>query len=266
MYEGVVIQARESARRAIVPVDDVISLVARATASKRFLDLGFSDPAAEALLAELEGISIEVDESRLRAALMTTMVIDGIVRDFFRRNPNGVAAAIHPGLCSRFSRVDNGELQWVDIDTPAVASLKCAVLRTPSRHAIAAACGPCCRDWLDAVASVPTPLLFVHQGAARRAEEFADHFDRIVGRVAAGTEYVLDYDARLPVRPSALARERASLELACAGGAALRYPRARLVAPDEYLPELRDEVEGLNGVSRIKRGIGVPSVAHVRFV
>lgn len=162
------------------------------------------------------------------------MAIDGLVRDFFRRHPQGVGVAVNPGLCSRFSRVDNGELQWVDVDPPAIAALKCAVLRTPPRHAIAAACGPCCRGWLDAVTSVPMPLLFVHQGAARMGDEFPDHFDRIVARAPRGTEYILDYDARLPLRPSALGGDRASLELARQDGSTLRYPRAKLVPSHEY--------------------------------
>jgi O-methyltransferase involved in polyketide biosynthesis len=261
---GIVVRSRGSTKQALVPLDAAVSLVARATARTRFAELGFEDPTAEAMLERLEGVDVEVDEARLRASLLSTMVIDGIVRDFFVRHPDGVAVALHPGLCSRFSRVDDGALQWVDIDAPAIAALKCELLRTPDRHAVASVCGPCCRGWLDSIAAAEAPILFVHEGAATRAGDFVSQFDRIVHRAPRGAEYVLDFDVRLPLRASG--REGASLELFTADGSALRYPRAKLVRPTEYGPALRDEVEGLNGVSQMLRGVGVPSVAHVRLV
>jgi O-methyltransferase involved in polyketide biosynthesis len=261
---GIVVRSRGSTKQALVPLDTAVSLVARATARTRFAELGFEDPTAEALFERLEGVHVEVDDARLRASLLSTMVIDGIVRDFFVRHPGGVAVALHPGLCSRFSRVDDGELQWVDIDAPAVAALKCELLRTPDRHAVASVCGPCCRGWLDSIAGADAPIIFVQEGAATRAGDFVSQFDRIVHRAPRGAEYVLGFDARLPLRTSG--REGASLELLAADGSALRYPRAKVIQAGEYRAALRDEVEGLSGASQMLRGVGVPSVAHVRFV
>jgi len=266
MSGAVILGARRTSRQAVVPVEHLVSLVARGTARARCPELGFVDPCAEAMLSELEGVDVDVCEAHVRASLLGTMVIDGIVRDFFARHPRGVAVALYPGLCSRFSRVDNGTLQWVDIDTPEIATLQCALQRTPPRHAIASGCGLCCSGWLDAIGGDPSPTLIVHQGAARAPAAFADHFEAVVSRIRPGTEYVLDYDARLPIRPSTLAPGRASVELAIADGGVLRYPRAKWVAPDAYPASLRDEVEGLNGVSRLLHGAVVPSVAHVRFV
>ncbi|MBL9026332.1 MAG: hypothetical protein JNL21_29320 [Myxococcales bacterium] len=266
MSSALFVQSRRTSQRALVPKESLVSLVARASARARFADLGFADPTAEEQLADLEGVTVEVCDAHLRATLLSTIAIDGIVRDFFARNPSGIAVAFHPGLCSRFSRVDNGELSWIDIDAPDIARLQCATLRTPARHAIATTCPSCRLGWLDAVDTAGVPFLFVHQGAARAAERFAAHFDGLVQRAPVGSEYVLDYDARLPLRPSRLGHDRASLELAAPDGSVIRYPRAKVITPESYPVSLRNEIEGLNGVSRFWRGVGVPSVAHIRFV
>jgi O-methyltransferase involved in polyketide biosynthesis len=229
MSTALIVQSRRTARQATVPFEHVISLIARASARDRFAELGFADPTAEQLLEDLEGAQAQVCEARLRATILATMAIDDIVRDFFHRNRGGIAIAFHPGLCSRFSRIDDGELSWVDIDTPEIAALKCATLESPPRHAIAASCG-CPRGWLSAVGSAGMPILFVHQGAARAADRFAAHFDGIVRFAPVGSEYVLDYDARLPLRSSSTAARLGCLEIPSEDGSVVRYPRAKLVA------------------------------------
>lgn len=224
-----------------MPFEQVVSLIARASARDRFSELGFADPTAEHLLDDLEGAHAQVSEARLRATILTTMAIDDVVRDFFYRNRGGIAIALYPGLCSRFSRIDDGELSWVDIDTPDIAALKCATLPAPPRHAIAATCG-CPRGWLNAIGSAGMPILFVHQGAARAADQFAAHFDGIIRFAPVGSEYVLDYDARLPLRSSRTEAQPGCLEIPASDGSIIRYPRAKLLAAES------------------------PAVAHLRLV
>lgn len=251
----VLVRSRTGRREAWVEIDDILALVARATARHQCADIGFYDPAAERMLADLELVlpaestlpdwsapvrfgqdlgarvlgQVGVDSPRAaRALVLSTFAIDEIVREFFSKNPDGVGIALQPGLCSRFSRVDNGCLQWVDIDPPALAELKCSVLRTPSRHLIATSCGLSCRGWLDAVDSAhDAPILLVHQGAMKAAEQLPALFDRLVRRAPARLEYVADYDARAPLLGSSSARP--GLQLVGQDGTVHAYPRAKLM-------------------------------------
>lgn len=270
---GTMVQARDSDERALVHVEDVVSLVARAEARTRFPELSFCDPAAEELRSRLDvPDDVGVDETALRGALLSTMAIDGIVKHFFERHPDGMAVALHPGLCSRFSRLDNGGLQWIDVDPPAIAELKCRLLRTPARHVIAAACSLTCKGWVKALSTAhDVPMIVIHQGASKGSAAFVPLFDQIVRTMPSGTEYVVDYDARLPLRPASPAaqagrRAGTSLELPAPGGMTVRYPRVRFVPQTEYGAALQSEIDGINSLSRLFQGRFVSSVAHFRFV
>ncbi|NUP06209.1 MAG: hypothetical protein HOW73_09140 [Polyangiaceae bacterium] len=260
------VQARGTERTALIHTEDVTSLLARANARSCFPELGFSDPDAEELLSRLEIETTSVDDWKLRCALLTTMAIDGVARHFFERHPEGIAVALQPGLCSRFCRIDNGLLHWIDVDPPSVAGLKCAVMPTPSRHVVVSACSLACCKWLDAISTaVDAPLLFIQQGSSRTADQFPFLLDQLVRKAPAGTEFVLDYDARLPLRPSRALSRGACLELLDGDGCAARYPRMRFVSENEYSEPLKWELDGLNALSRLFDGREVPSIAHLRF-
>lgn len=249
--------------------EDLLSLVGRARARVCFADLGFADPCAEELLEKLDVDVGAFEERLLRISTVRTMVVDAIVRHFFERHPDGLAVSVHPGICTRFSRVDNGRLRWLELDPPAVARLKCELLPASERHVVAV-CGSleCSRwmDLLDGAADVPT--MIVAQGGLLRA--CLGHVDSFLTRAAlrmpSGTEMVFDYDARQPLRRGGRGGTTACLEAPLPDGATLRYPRLRFVASDEYEPALRHELDGLNGASRLFGGRGIPSVAHLRFV
>lgn len=207
-----------------------MALVARATARLDCGDIGFYDPAGERLLSDLDIGEFRFDSTlRARAMVLSTFAIDEVVREFFTKNPDGVAIGLQPGLCSRFCRVDNGCLQWVDVDPPALAELKCSVMRTPARHMIAASCGLSCRGWMDAVDSAhDAPILVVHQGAMKSPEQLPNLFDQLARRAPAGLQYVADYDLRAPLLGSVDARHP-SLQIVTDDGTTHRYPRAKLV-------------------------------------
>lgn len=247
--------------------DDVASLISRARARERFPDLGFDDPWAEELLSELEFAPRPYEETRLRVSMVRTMLIDGIVRHFFQRHPGGLGIGIHPGLCTRFSRIDNGELRWVDFDPAPVAKLKSKLYRTPERHMVAACCSLGCTGWMDLFREArDMPVLIIAECARMRAD-FAT-FDTLLTRLTTsfgpGTEFVFGHDARSPLRPSST-RPGASLEVPGEDGVLARYPSVRFVPREEYAPELAHEMAGLDGASRLFRGRGMPSVVHLRL-
>ena len=47
-----------------------------------------------------------------------TIMLDRMVKDFIRKNPDAVVVNMGAGFDNRFSRVDNGRISWFDIDLP----------------------------------------------------------------------------------------------------------------------------------------------------
>ncbi|WP_437807554.1 class I SAM-dependent methyltransferase [Sorangium sp. So ce1078] len=247
--------------------DTVLSLVGRAEARVRFPDLGFADPWAEAMLASLDVDPAAFDARALRTSTVRTMAVDRLVRDYFERNPFGLAIALNAGLCTRFSRIDNGTLRWVELDPPHVAEFKCAhrLGHASDRHAVARSCSIACTAWMDCLRGAgDVPTLVIAEGAlARQPPELVDvFFTRASLRLARGTELILDHEASpLRIPP----RSRACLELPMLGGAVARYPRLRPFGGDEAAPALGRAPRGASGAPRLFQGGGAPSVLHLRF-
>ncbi|MBX3200801.1 MAG: class I SAM-dependent methyltransferase [Labilithrix sp.] len=249
--------------------EEIVDLVARALAGRELPDVAFDDPAARRILDALEIDRDRYDRARLRSALATTMVIDALVRDFFERQRGGLAIGVNQGLSTRFERLDDGVLRWIDVERPQVAAFKASLVAPCERHLVATCCSLRCAGWTQCLrAARDVPTIIVAQGTLRRAthEELDAFLVQAAKDLGPGTELVLDYDARSPLRPSALGRSGACLESPSPDGAVVRYPRVRYVSSDEYAPDLAHAVSGVNGVSRLFRGRGVASLAHLRFV
>lgn len=253
----------------MVHEEDIVSFVGCAVARRSFPNLAFSDPMAERVLTELDLDPRRFDETRLRSSVARTMVIDNLVREFFETRPDGLAVALLPGLCSRFSRVDNGVLRWLDLEPADVAAFKSELFRTPNRHVIAQCCSIACSGWMKRLQGAGTmPVILVAQGGFRRAPlPLRDRFfTNASALLPPGTELVLEYDAAAPLRPSSLRSGGASLSALDASGEWAVYPRIRFLKSSEHDPRIEHELAGIDAVSRLFRGHGMPSIAHVRFV
>jgi len=55
---------------------------------------------------------------------LSTREYDRYVQDFLMRYPDGVVVHIGCGLDARFDRVDNGQVEWYDLDLPEVIELR----------------------------------------------------------------------------------------------------------------------------------------------
>ncbi len=241
---------------------DLAALVACAQARVRFPELSFADPMAEEILERLDVPKRTYDERELRGLTLLSATVDALARDFFARHPEGIGVALCPGLCTRFSRIDNGSLRWIDLDTPEVVALKRGLYLTPDRHVIATACSSCCPTWLSHLEGVhDVPLLVVAgESFSRMPRSSVDRFvTRFCAKAPSGTEWLLTVSEDLPARPS---RSR-MLEIPGADGTVAKYPRARFVSPSSYPLELEAQVAGLSGISRLFRGRGLPHVAHL---
>ena len=67
---------------------------------------------------------IKLDEDDKVALILRKLEFDRYARDFLARNPESVVVHIGCGLDARFERVDNGTIEWYDLDLPDVIELR----------------------------------------------------------------------------------------------------------------------------------------------
>ena len=116
--------------------------------------------------------------------IMLTREMDRYARDFLSRHPQAVVVHIGCGFDSRFDRVDNGRVEWYDLDLPEVIDLRrkfiggeggryhllgCSVLEDAWLPHLRQASGMAPRQqeaaWLEPVeAHRPRPFLFLAEG------------------------------------------------------------------------------------------------------
>lgn len=122
---------------------------------------------------------IECDFSRLRmqrhdevAVIMRMNKFDNHVRDFLARNPDAVVVHIGCGLDTRFERVDNGCVEWFDLDMPDVIDLRKKLISNENNryHMLAASAFE--NDWIEEVSRFkPRPFMFIAEGVLPYFEE-----------------------------------------------------------------------------------------------
>lgn len=94
--------------------------------------------------------------------IIFTREMDRYACDFIQRHPDAVVVHIGCGLDSRFDRVDNGRVQWYDLDLPQVIELRRTLIGGGhGRHHLLGA-SVLDQDWLPFVkAHLPCPVLFL---------------------------------------------------------------------------------------------------------
>jgi len=132
----------------------------------------FFDPIAEDILSR-----VDYDFSRLRVPYKTVVLIcqrakklDAVARAFLAEHGNGVILHLGCGLDSRFWRVDDGQVEWYDLDMPPVIELRRQFYAEQERyHLIASSVTDL--DWTNAVATVNRPVLIVAEGLLMYLDE-----------------------------------------------------------------------------------------------
>src|ERR1700760_3875946 len=139
-----------------------IPLVGRAEETKKRRPL-LGDPKAVEILE-----SVGFDWSKYsRAGGWTTVLrsatFDIWVKNFLAENPGGSVVELGTGLNTRFERVDNGAVHWIDLDLPDTIALRRRFFAdTGRRRMIAASLAD--EDWLAAAEQLPGPHFFVSDG------------------------------------------------------------------------------------------------------
>jgi len=154
---------RETAELGAVQRTLFFPLTARAKETGRKRPL-LRDPKAVEILRALN-----VDAAAYKVTFNTTvvvlrtMILDWWVSQFLDRHPNGTVVELGTGLNTRFERVDNGTVRWIDLDLPDTIEVRRRFFEDTDRRRMLAA-SLLDEDWLAAAAKLPGPYFFVSDG------------------------------------------------------------------------------------------------------
>lgn len=106
----------------------LIPLYIRAIESQR-PDALLKDERAVAFVTQMDSAfsrikQIKLDEEDKVALVLRNREFDRYGRDFLGRYPEAVVVHIGCGLDARFERLDNGQVEWYDLDLPEVIELR----------------------------------------------------------------------------------------------------------------------------------------------
>ncbi|GAA4222439.1 class I SAM-dependent methyltransferase [Sphingomonas endophytica] len=125
------ITAQLSPQLSGVPETLLITLAARLVATRDNPDLGFVDPAAQAVgdaLAFDPG-RFAGDRASMRGSIVRSLWFDGVARQFVADCPQGLVVSIGSGLDTRANRIAPPPgITWVDLDFPEVIALREALV------------------------------------------------------------------------------------------------------------------------------------------
>ena len=97
---------------------------------------------------------------------------DRFARDFLAAQPDGVVVHIGCGLDTRFERVDNGRVEWYDLDLPEVIDLRHQLIGDAGGRYHLLSCSVLDPVWIEKVRTLhPRPFLFIAEGVLPYFEE-----------------------------------------------------------------------------------------------
>jgi O-methyltransferase involved in polyketide biosynthesis len=125
----------------------------------------FFDPQAQDILNQ-----VDYDFDQLRVPYKTVILVcqrakkmDMVTRDFMNEHPGATVLQLGCGLDSRFLRVDDGQVDWYDLDMPPVVELRHQFFSESERyHMIAASVTDL--ESMDEVTSDSQPVLVIAEG------------------------------------------------------------------------------------------------------
>jgi O-methyltransferase involved in polyketide biosynthesis len=138
-----------------VAESSLAALYWRAMESQR-PDALIKDEKAVALVADLTYDFGRVSQIRMSELLkvmraMLTREMDHYARDFLSHHPEATVVHIGCGLDSRFERVDNGRVEWYDLDLPEVIDLRRRLIGDEGERHHLVGCSVLEDAWLEVV-------------------------------------------------------------------------------------------------------------------
>jgi O-methyltransferase involved in polyketide biosynthesis len=154
----------------------LIPLYIRAIETQR-PDALLKDERAVAMVKQMDSAfsrvkQVKMDKDDQIALILRNREFDRYARDFLARYPEAVIVHIGCGLDSRFERVDNGKVEWYDLDLPEVIELRRKFISDEGERYHFLACSAFDGTWPDAVSiHRQRPFLFLAEGVFMYFEE-----------------------------------------------------------------------------------------------
>jgi len=147
----------------------LIPLYIRAMESQRS-DACINDKRAEEVVRQLDQESLQktlalTEDFGRMVVILKGREFDRFAQDFLMRHPDAVIVHIGCGLDTRFERVDNGRVEWYDLDLPDVIEIRRKLVGGEGARHHFLACSVLEPAWLDAVrVHRGRPFLFLAEG------------------------------------------------------------------------------------------------------
>ena len=154
----------------------LMTLYIRAMESQR-PDALIKDEKAVALVTQMSDEFVRIQrfpmsDMNIAATMRRNQKFDHHVMDFLARHPDAVVVHIGCGLDTRFERVDNGQVEWYDLDLPDVIELRRKLLGDEGGRYHLLGCSALEDAWLDTVsAHRQRPFLLLAEGVFMYLEE-----------------------------------------------------------------------------------------------
>ena len=108
---------------------------------------------------------IPLSEANKLVIILRNREFDRYARDFLARHGSAVVVHIGCGLDSRFERVDNGQVEWYDLDFPHVIDLRRKFIGDEKERYHLLDCSVIDNAWMDTLsAHRQRPFLFLAEG------------------------------------------------------------------------------------------------------
>jgi O-methyltransferase involved in polyketide biosynthesis len=142
------------------------------------------------------------------STVIRTASFDVWVKEFLAEHPRGTVVELGTGLNTRFERVDNGTVHWIDLDLPDTIALRRRFFTDTDRRRMVAG-SVVDDDWLAAVREMPGPYFFVSDGVLvylpdedvmRTLAGLAEHFPGALIAIDTYSQQMLEREHRLAAR------------------------------------------------------------------
>jgi O-methyltransferase involved in polyketide biosynthesis len=183
-----------------------IPLAARARETRKRHPV-LRDPKAAEIVA-----SVDFDEAKYGrgcggvVTVLRTAIFDSWVSAFLAEHPAGTVVEIGTGLNTRFDRVDNGQVHWIDLDLPDTIELRRRFFADSGRRRMVAA-SVLDEDWLPVVQASPGPYFFAAEGvlpylaqAPQVIARIAERFPRALLALDTYSHRMLEQQHRMAAR------------------------------------------------------------------
>lgn len=156
-----------------VPETLLIPLYQRAQESQLPDALVKDDKAVEIVRKlDLNTSRFKLQKHDIVALVLRVREFDRFARDFLTAHPGGVVVHIGCGLDTRFERVDNGRVEWHDLDLPEVIDLRRQLIGGEGGRYHLLPCSVLNPAWIEKVEALrPRPFLFIAEGVLPYFEE-----------------------------------------------------------------------------------------------